>query len=320
MGTTARLTLVTPDSAAVADLAHAALVSLHHTDSLMTNWTETSEVARINRLASMQTVTLDPEVNDVLTIAAAVGQASGGLFDITVEPLVRVWGFLGGEPKVPAESAIELALVPVGWSRLQFDSGAASLRFKNPQTRIDLGGVAKGHGVDRVALLLRQAGVKDALIDLSGNMVALGDAAGKNGWTIGIMDPSRRYDYLGSVVLHDEAVATSGNYYQYVMNPGQPDSRRYGHILDPRTGWPAEGMASATVIAADATSADAWATALVVAAPDAARRMAKAHTELQVVLVEPVEEGAQVIWVEEDLHADFALRSDLPVTITVRYF
>jgi len=320
MGTTAALTLVTRDSAAVADLAYDALINLHHTDSLLTNWTKTSEVARVNRLAGVQTVTLAPEINDVLTVAAEVGRASGGLFDVTVEPLVRVWGFLGGEPKVPAQDVIDRALAPVGWQQLQFDPQLATLRFKHPQTRIDLGGVAKGYGVDRVAALLRQAGVTNALIDLSGNMVALGDAAGKTGWTIGIMDPAGRHDYLGRLVLHDEAVATSGNYFQYVMDPGQPDSRRYGHILDPRTGWPAAGMASATVIAAEATSADAWATALIVATPDEARRLAKAHVELRVVLVEPVTAASQVIWVEEDLRADFVLRQDLPASITVRYF
>ena len=114
MGTEASLVLVTPDSAAVADLAYRALLSLHHTDSLMTNWTETSETARINRLAGTTTVQIDPEVNRVLAVAGEVGRESGGAFDITVEPLVRLWGFLGGEPAVPTEEAIATALAPVG--------------------------------------------------------------------------------------------------------------------------------------------------------------------------------------------------------------
>ncbi len=247
MGTTASLTLVAPDSAAVADLAYQALLSLHHTDSLMTNWTEISETARINRLAGSETVLLEPEVNRVLTVAGEVGRASEGAFDITVEPLVRLWGFLGGEPSVPSAEAVTAARVSVGWPHLEHDATAGTLRFLHPATRIDLGGVAKGYGVDRVGEILHDAGVTNALINLSGNMIALGAPPEKEAWTLGIMDPEKRHDYLGSITLRNQAVATSGNYFQFVMHEDTPESQRYGHILDPRTGWPANGMASATV-------------------------------------------------------------------------
>ncbi|MCB1184018.1 FAD:protein FMN transferase [bacterium] len=302
MGTTATLSLVTADSAAVADLAYRALLSLHHTDSLMTNWTDTSETARINRLAGRETVRLDPEVAQVLAVAARVGRESGGAFDLTVEPLVRLWGFLAGQPAVPDSAAIAAARRRVGWEHLDLDAAAGTLRFTTPDARIDLGGVAKGYGVDRVAGLLRQAGVRDALIDLSGNMVALGHAPGRNdGWVLGVLDPEGSGEHLATVGLGDGAIATSGNYLQYVMADMGGRPRRYGHILDPRTGWPAQGVASATVIAPDATTADAWATALVVLPPDEARAVARAHPELQVILVAHPADGVQVIWVEEDL-------------------
>jgi thiamine biosynthesis lipoprotein len=320
MGTVAALTLVTADSASVADLAYGALLSLHHTDSLLTNWTETSEVARINRRAGRETVTLDAEANRVLTVAAAVGAASSGAFDITVEPLVRLWGFLDGTPAVPEPAAITTALTPVGWSRLQHDAAAGTLKFLHPATRIDLGGVAKGYGVDRVAEILRDAGVANALIDLSGNMVALGAAPGKPGWTLGIMDPADRDAYLARLSLRDAAVATSGNYLQYVMQSTDRGTIRYGHILDPRTGWPAAGMASATVVAPDAATADAWATAFIVLDARQARALAQAHPELHVVLVEPAMADLQVIWVEEALRDDFTLPEDRLHATQVRYF
>jgi len=320
MGTVGSVTLVTADSAAVADLAYAALVSFHHTDSLMTNWTDISETARINRLAGIRTVTLEPEVNRVLTLAGQVGALSGGAFDLTVEPLVRLWGFLEGQPQVPTQAEITAALAPVGWDQVEHDGKAGTLRFRHPDTRIDLGGIAKGHGVDQVRDILLTAGVTNALVDLSGNMVALGDATGSSGWTLGIMDPEKKHDYLGSIVLRNEAVATSGNYMQYVMNAGTADSRKFGHILDPTTGWPADGMASATVVAADAAVADAWATAFIVLNPERARRLAREHDELQVILIAPVVDGTQVIWVEEALREKFALKEGLTETVAVRYF
>jgi thiamine biosynthesis lipoprotein len=320
MGTVASLTLVAADSAAVADLAFKALLSLHHTDSLMTNWTETSETARVNRLAGSETVVLDPEVNQVLAVAARVGASSSGSFDITVEPLVRLWGFLAGEPAVPDQEAITAALVQTGWRQLEYDSRAATIRFLHPDTRIDLGGIAKGYGVDRAGRILWDAGVSNALIDLSGNMVAMGSAPGKTGWVLGIMDPAGRHDYLGRLDLQNEAVATSGNYLQYVMKPGDPGSRRYGHILDPRTGWPADGMASATVIAADAATADAWATAFIVMDDQQALTLAKQHAELKVVLIEQAVDRIQVIWVEEALRGHFSLKQGLGETVQIRYF
>ena len=320
MGTVASLGLVTADSAAVADLAYRALLSLHHTDSLMTNWTETSETARINRLAGSATVTVDPEVGRVLAAAAEVGAASGGAFDITVEPLVRLWGFLGGTPAVPAPEAIAKAREAVGWRLVHFEPAAGTLRLANPAVHIDLGGVAKGFGVDRVVEILRQAGAPNALVDLSGNMFALGHAPGRDGWSLGIMDPDRRYDYLARVQLHDEAIATSGNYLQYVMSSVDGTERRYGHILDPRTGWPADGMASATVIAPDATHADAWATALIVLGAEEARRAAHEQPGIQAVLIEQSRDGRQVIWVEESLREKFMLREDLGDSVSIRYF
>ena len=120
--------------------------------------------------------------------------------------------------------------------------------------------------------------------------------------------------------LQDEAVATSGNYLQYVMQPGDPGSRRYGHILDPRTGWPADGMASATVIAADAATADAWATAFIVMDDQQALAVAQKHEELKVVLIEQVVDNIQVIWVEEALRGHFFIKQGLGETVQIRYF
>ncbi len=316
MGTWASLTIVTADSAAVADLAYQSLVELHHVDSLMSNWTQTSDVARINRDAPARDVAVHPEVATVLELAERVTRASDGAMDITVEPLVRLWGFLGGPRRVPSQDEITKALRAVGPDKIRFDPARRTIRFTDPATRIDLGGIAKGYGVDQVADMLRRARATNALIDLSGNMVALGDAAGKQGWTVGIRDPSNRFPYLGTVTLHDEAISTSGSYEQFI----DADGKRYGHIIDPRTGWPAQGLVSVTVVSKSATLCDAWDTGLFVLGSEKARAIAKAHDEFAIVVVEPRDDGGFVVWVEASLRDRFKVEAGAQSTIAVRTF
>ncbi len=316
MGTWASLTIVTADSAAVADLAYATLSVFHEVDSLMSNWTDASEVARINREAARGPIHIHPEVAEVIGLAQQVARESNGAFDITVEPLVRLWGFLGGPPRVPRQGEIAAVLQRVGQDKLRYDADAGTLHFTRDDVRIDLGGIAKGYGVDKAADLLRRAAVTDALLDLSGNMVALGNAATHEGWTVGIRDPSGTRSHLARIHLFDEAVATSADYEQFVDSDGE----RYGHILDPRTGWSAHGLASVTVVAARATVADAWATALFVLGPEAARRVAHEREDLSVVLIESQQDGDAIVWVEEQLRPRFQLEHGLTVPLTLRYF
>lgn len=316
MGTWATVTLVTSDSASVADVAYEALVTLHHVDSLMSNWTTTSEVARINREAAKRTVTANPEVADVLSFATRVGEESNGAFDITVEPLVRLWGFLGGQPRVPSHDEINQVMSRVGHDKIDYDPEHRTIRFARDGVKIDLGGIAKGYGVDRVADILRARGVDNALIDLSGNMVAIGDAAGKTGWTVGIRDPSDTYPFLARLNLRDEAVATSGDYEQFVDEGG----RRYGHILDPRTGMSARGVTSVTVVSSHAMTCDAWATALFVMGPEMARELASQRPDLGVVIVVPGDNNLYTLWVEEQLRDRFSVPDALAARLSIRFF
>jgi thiamine biosynthesis lipoprotein len=307
MGTWAALTLVAEDSTAVAGVAHRALLALHRVDSLMSNWTTTSEIARLNREASAGPVVVQPEVLDVLLAARRVGVASDGAFDPTVEPLVRVWGFLGGTPRVPDAAEIEAVRDRVGWRHVHLDATAGTLRLDGEGVRMDLGGIAKGYGVDRVGMVLADAGVADALVDLSGNMLLRGSPPGRDRWRIGIRNPAPGEPPLGRLDLTDTALATSGNYEQFVSR----DGRRYGHILDPRTGWPATGLESVTVVTARAMDADVWATALLVMGPDAARALAGARDDLAVVLLERTAAGGAVLWVETALRTAFTPAVDL---------
>ena len=204
----------------------------------------------------------DPEVVAVVRASVGVSEASGGVFDITVEPLVRLWGFYGDHPAVPEQRQIDSCLRLVGYRNLVVESGRVTKR--NPATRIDLGGIAKGYGLAEAARVLRQAGVDSALIDLGGDVYAIG-RKGDQQWKVGIRNP-RGDGVIGVVELHNLAAATSGDYERFFFGA---DSVRYCHILNPHTGWPARGVASATVLMRDPLTAQGWSKVLFIRGRDA---------------------------------------------------
>jgi len=316
MGTYTHVVVVTDDSASVAGAALAAQGQFTRIDSLMSNWTETSEVARLNREAAKGTTRVQAEVSRVIATSLDVWRQSDGANDITVEPLVRAWGFLGGRPHVPTEEEARAAFRRVGAQQLQFDRNTQTLRYTNDGVKIDLGGIAKGYAVDVVADTLRARGVVDALVDISGNMRALGHPAGSDSWRIGIRDPRDRVPYFARVLLHDDAISTSGKYEQFVAANG----RTYGHIMDPRTGRPAEGLISVTVISASAMTCDAWDTPLFVLGPAEARNEAKRRDDLSAVIVVPGAGDVDTVWVESSLRDRFELEPEAAKFFHLAYY
>lgn len=320
MGTTYRVTIVATDSSRVAPAARAAGRGLSRVDSLMSNWTTRSEVARLNALPAGRASVVEPQTARVLATAFAVGAESEGAFDITVEPLVRAWGFLGGKPHVPRPGEADSAFAKVGWRNVAFDASSRKFTKQIAGARIDLGGIAKGHGVDAAAESLLARGIHHALVDVSGNMRALGRPApstGSDTWRIGVRDPRDRRPYFARLGLQDgEGVSTSAKYEQFVA----ADGVTYGHIIDPRTGFPAAGLIAVTVFAPNATLADAWSTALFVLGPDGAKQKARSLPDVHAILVAEGRNGPDVVWVESSLRDRFELSSEAAGDFTVEYF
>ena len=315
MGTYVNVTLVTSDSAASARDAAAAHQAIRLVDSLMSNWTTTSEVARINRVADSVTTRVQPLVGNVIARSLRVWRGSDHTFDITVEPLVRAWGFIGGPRRVPTDAEARAAWALVGAGDVKFDSAAGTIHFARRGMRIDLGGIAKGYAVDQAMAVLRARGVKNALVDASGNMMSLGTPPASEHWRIGLRDPRDRVPYFARMWLDGDAISTSANYEQFVAK----DGKRYGHILDPRTGQPASGLLAVTVVAPDATTSDSWDTPLYVLGLEAAKAKALERNDVAAVLVEPGE-GRDTVWVESVLKDRFALEPNAERWFVVRYF
>ncbi len=225
----------------------------------------------------------DPEIVHVLAVAQRISVLSGGAFDVTVEPLVRLWGFYGGSPALPQQRQIDSCLKFVGYRNLVIDSGRVTKR--NPETRIDLGGIAKGFGLAEAVRALRKAGVDSALIDLGGDVYAIG-RKGNQDWKVGIRNP-RGDGVVGVVALRNMAAVTSGDYERFFRGPPREsaasgshfgvrtsafrDSVRYCHILDPHNGRPARGFTSTTVLMQDPVLAQGFSKVLFILGPDALR-------------------------------------------------
>lgn len=302
MGTYTRIVLVTRDSAASAPVARHGLRVFERVDSLMSNWTTTSEVARLNREAGRGPTPVHPEVAHVLRAALESWRDTDGANDVTVEPLVRAWGFLGGRPHLPTPAEARAAHAKVGAQHLAFDADAGTLLYKKEGVQIDLGGIAKGYAVDAAIESVRTRGVTDALVEISGNLRVLGHPPDAAGWRVGIRDPRDRMPYFARLTLRDEAISTSGKYEQFVAANG----KRYGHIMDPRTGRPAEGLVSVTVIAPTAMAADAWDTPLFVLGPAAAQRKSAERADISAILVAPGD-AVDTVFVERSLEGRFTL-------------
>lgn len=227
-----------------------------------------SALSRFNDDDRGEWVGVDPELGDVLAYALSLAERSGGAYDVTVGPLVDLWGF-GPAPatlEVPDAAAIDAARRRVGWRGVEVDVANRRVR-KRPGVRVDLSSLGKGRGVDRVAEYLDSQGVSNYLIDLSGKLRARGRNARGDPWRIAVERPSADVSSEGPssqpavVELREASIATAGDYRRFFESGGQ----HYSHIIDPRTGFPvAHSTVSATAIAADCMQADALATVMMV--------------------------------------------------------
>jgi thiamine biosynthesis lipoprotein len=247
------VTIEIPGDAGVAKVIEKALDRIEDVDHKFNVLNQESPLYRFNHENVPIT---DPEIIGLIQIALEVSKESGGAFDITVYPLVDLWGFFRGAPAVPAQSDIAASLKKVGWWKLRIENGTLTKRDKSVE--VDLGGIAKGYAVGEALKVLKDAGITSALIDAGGDIYAVGQLHGKP-WKVGIRNP-RGEGVMGVVDVSDLTVVTSGDYERYF----EKDGVRYHHILNPETGYPANGLVSVTVICSDAVRADGLSTALFV--------------------------------------------------------
>jgi len=254
MGTEFKIYLYAHNEAHAEALLEAAFGEIERLDATLSNYKADSELSRINRLAGREAVTVDPEVFTLLQLCLEQSRKSGGTFDITVGPLMRSWGFFRGQGKYPAPWQLDKAREKVGWEKVQLDATRRTVHFAVDGMELDLGGIGKGYAADRVIQQLRTAGVKAAMVDAGSSSIAtIGAPPGTQGWVVRVPRPGDRSQTITTVLLKDQALATSGSYEKFF----QLNGRTYCHIMDPRTGAPVEGVLQTTVIGPDGTTTEA---------------------------------------------------------------
>lgn len=259
-------------------------------ESRISNWRSDSLASQINREAAVRPISLNDDLAALLQTAKRLHADTGGAFDPTVGPLLEVWGFYAKDVQRPTDAALKQALDCTGLDHVVLDSAEQSVRFDKPCVRLDFGGIGKGLAADRAGALLRERGYRDALINAgTSTVLALGTPPGHEGWTVHVSQPYNRQGApLDTVTLRDESLSTSAAFEDRL----EIEQKRYGHILDPRTGWPVDDtVLSATAIAPLAIDSDALSTAFFVLGLEGTRAYCRAHPEVRAIVV--LEEDGQ---------------------------
>ncbi len=250
--------------------------TLKRVNTHLSNWDPNSEISNINNSQSTTPINISPMLIKVLETANTVHEKSFGFFDITLSPLIDLWGFgpKTMQPKLPSEDQIQTALAKVGQStKLKLDLEAKTLTKTNKDTQINLSAIAKGFGVDEVARTLLKNNINNFMVEIGGELIARGKKPNGEKWKIGIEKPDAAGKEIQLIVkLSDLAMATSGDYRNYYEKDGQ----RYSHILNVKTGRPfTHKTMSVTVIEKNTMLADAWATALLTVGKTKGMELAK---------------------------------------------
>lgn len=282
------------DENAVAE-GMAALDLVERLEDQLTVYREHSELIEINRQAASGPVEVEARLFGLLELCRKIHADSEGAFDPTSGPLSRIWGFYRREGRMPSLAEIDDALERVGWRHVELDAANRTIQFTREGVELNVNSSGKGYALDRVGEELALRGVADSLTH-GGRSTLL--ARGNNrlqdggGWLAGIRDPLRPERRLAEIVLRDEALSTSGSGTQFFEHEG----RRYGHLIDPRTGWPTEGLFSATVIAPTAAEADALSTAAYVLGIEGTQPLCDRRPGMRALLLAPsCEDQAEVV-------------------------
>jgi len=279
MGTSIQVEAWSDDARAGEAAVDAVMAEMHRIDEAMSPYKETSELSRINREAQAGPVAIGSEMLELLLAASRFSEMSQGAFDITFASVGSLYDYRAGTG--PDEEQLARAREAIGYRHLEVDPRAGTVRFARPGMRIDLGGFAKGHAVERGAAILRGCGIGSGIVTAGGDSRILGDRRGRP-WMIGVRDPRRAGEVLAVLPLEETAVSTSGDYERFFLAGGA----RYHHIIDPRSGRSPDRIRSVTILAPDGLTSEALSKSVFVLGLEAGMRLVDAQPGVDVVVID----------------------------------
>ncbi len=292
MGTRFRIVLYAADEATAKKATGAAFARVAQLDQIMSDYKEDSELMRLCKQAGGGPVKVSDELYDILRRSQDLAQRSEGAFDVTVGPVVRLWRRARRQKQLPDARHLKEALALVGYEKMHLDEKARTVTLSKPGMLLDLGGIAKGYAVDEAQKVLKQQGIRSALVAGGGDIAVSDPPPGSDGWPIGIApldDPNK--PPTRTIVLKNAAVSTSGDAEQHV----EIDGKRYSHVVDPKTGVGLTGRIAVTVIAPNGTLSDSLATAVSVLGPVKGLKLIEATEGAAALIVQAADQGSLTV-------------------------
>lgn len=280
-----------------------AIEKLNDIDDKMSAFKDHSEISKINSKAGIAGEVVSEDTYSVVKSAAAYSEILEGTFDPTIRPLITLWNIGTDKEKIPGKTQIEETLKLINYKDIIFKDN--SIMLKNKQQALDVGGIAKGFAADKVRDIFYRNNIKSALIDLGGNIFALGSKEDGTPWKVGLQNPfNDRGEYVGILNVRNKSVVTSGNYERYFMKDGQ----RFHHIMDPRTGYPSESkIISATIISDNSIDGDGLSTGIYILGVDKALEIIEKIKGIEAILITEDKEIYTTSGIEESI---FTLTDD----------
>ncbi len=291
MGTILQVKVWARDAEAGFGAIEAALGEVRRIDEMLSSWRADSELSRLNAAIPGATVELSAELFALLGEVRAWAEASGGAFDPALGPLIDIWD-LRGPGRRPSQSEIARAVAASGLDGFEFDESLERVVRLRPDVWLTAGGFGKGVALRAARAALKEAGISSAFLDFGGQILAIGAPEGQASWAVGVAHPGQRQRCVAELRLSQSSAATSAASERFIEVGGT----RFGHLLDPRTGWPVPAWGSVTVVAEDPLLADMASTTLFVLGPEVGLRWAEARADLGVLFIEYGGDGLVANW------------------------
>jgi thiamine biosynthesis lipoprotein len=264
LGSPFEMTVVSKDTIQGNIFIDMAVAEVKRIENLISDWIPTTQISQVSKNSGIQPVKVDKEVYDLVERAIKVSQLTSGAFDISYASMDKIWKFDGSMKAMPTPEAIKQSVARIGYQKIVLDAKAQTIYLKEKGMKLGLGGIGQGYIADKIKDLLLSKGCTSGIVNVSGDINAWGYQTTGKPWTVAIVNPMNKSKVFATFPLENSAVETSGSYEKYVVF----DGKRYSHIIDPRTGYPAQGVVSVSVFAKQTEIADALATGIFVLGVD----------------------------------------------------
>lgn len=264
MGTRFELAAVSRDEQKAWEAIDAGIKEIQRIEALISEWQATSQTSEINRNAGIKPVVVDQELFDLISRSNRISEMTGGAFDISFASIDKVWKYDGSMKTEPSPEQVTASVAKINYKNIILNPQNHSVYLKEPGMKIGFGAIGKGYAANRARDVMREMGIQGGVVNAAGDLVTWGKQADGQSWYVGIADPAEKDKVFSWLTADNTAVVTSGNYEKYAEING----KRYSHIIDPRTGYPASGLKSVTIVCPNGELADALATAVSVLGKD----------------------------------------------------